>query len=325
MLGDLSTFFRSLSGMIDGFGERTRGVAELLRDPTTTFLIVTSPEPEPAQRGASSSPSGWPRRGMPRGALIVNRVHLDGLGDSSVEQVHAVLAPELGERLAERVAGNLADFDVLVRRDRDTVERLSRRARRARPDPRPAPRRRRPGPRRPGPSRRAPVRLRRHGVGSARRVHPIGSWHRSADCARLGQLRRLELGVLGLAGVRVARLARAARSPRALGVRARRASSSSASAARSGSRWPQMTSRSSARRWSATSSASAAGGAVARARCRRSRARSSAIACAMRSVSARAARAVAHSAARRPASRPLAGPSGSSSARSASRWSLSAS
>ena len=31
MLSDLSTFFRSLSGVLDGFGERTRAVQELLR------------------------------------------------------------------------------------------------------------------------------------------------------------------------------------------------------------------------------------------------------------------------------------------------------
>ena len=37
MLGELSGFFRSLSGLIDGFGERTRGVASLLRDPASTF------------------------------------------------------------------------------------------------------------------------------------------------------------------------------------------------------------------------------------------------------------------------------------------------
>src|SRR5882672_603478 len=37
MLSDLSTFFRSLAGILDGFGERTRGVAKLLRDPETTF------------------------------------------------------------------------------------------------------------------------------------------------------------------------------------------------------------------------------------------------------------------------------------------------
>jgi anion-transporting ArsA/GET3 family ATPase len=125
MLSDLSTFFRSLSGILDGFGEVTKGVAALLRDPTTTFLVVTSPEPEPA-REAEFLAERLAQRGMSRGGLIVNRVHFDGLGDSSVEQVQALLAPDLGERLATRVAGNLADFDVLVQRDRGTVARLSR-------------------------------------------------------------------------------------------------------------------------------------------------------------------------------------------------------
>jgi anion-transporting ArsA/GET3 family ATPase len=49
LLADLSTFFRSLSGVLDGFGERTREVASLLRDAKTTFLVVTSPEPDPAR------------------------------------------------------------------------------------------------------------------------------------------------------------------------------------------------------------------------------------------------------------------------------------
>ena len=35
MLSDLSRFFRSVSGVIDGFGERTRSVAALLRDTGT--------------------------------------------------------------------------------------------------------------------------------------------------------------------------------------------------------------------------------------------------------------------------------------------------
>src|SRR2546421_3675661 len=48
ILGELSRFFRSLSGVIDGFRERTHGVAGMLRAPGTSFLVVTSPEPEPA-------------------------------------------------------------------------------------------------------------------------------------------------------------------------------------------------------------------------------------------------------------------------------------
>jgi anion-transporting ArsA/GET3 family ATPase len=88
-------------------------------------MIITSPEPEPAREVAFLS-QRLAATGMSRGGLIVNRVHFDGLGGHSVEQVQALLEPDLGERLAAHAAGNLADFDVLVQRDRDTIERLSR-------------------------------------------------------------------------------------------------------------------------------------------------------------------------------------------------------
>jgi len=124
MLGELSTFFRSLSGVIDGFGARTREVAALLRAPQTTFLIVTSPEPEPA-REAIYVAERLAATNMPMGELIVNRVHDDDLGDRTAPEVAELLAPDLGEALAARVASNLADFDVLARRDRETIARLS--------------------------------------------------------------------------------------------------------------------------------------------------------------------------------------------------------
>lgn len=124
MLSDLSRFFRSVSGVTDGFAERTRSVASLLRDRDTTFLIVTSPEPEPAGEAVFLA-AGLTERGMSRGELIVNRVHRDGLGGHSAQEVAVLLTPELGDRLAARVAHNLADFDVLVRRDHDTITRLA--------------------------------------------------------------------------------------------------------------------------------------------------------------------------------------------------------
>ncbi|HYM54090.1 MAG TPA: ArsA-related P-loop ATPase [Solirubrobacteraceae bacterium] len=124
MFGELSRFFRSLSGVIDGFGERTRGVAALLRAPETAFLIVTSPEPEPAGEAVFLA-DRLAEAGMPGGALIVNRVHGGGLGGRSVREVRGLLEPELGERLAARVAANLGDFDALVQRDRATIARLS--------------------------------------------------------------------------------------------------------------------------------------------------------------------------------------------------------
>ena len=68
MLADLSTFFRSLSGVIDGFGERARGVCcSLLQGPSQrAFMIVTSPEREPAREamflGQGSPRPGWRSR-----------------------------------------------------------------------------------------------------------------------------------------------------------------------------------------------------------------------------------------------------------------------
>jgi anion-transporting ArsA/GET3 family ATPase len=132
MLGELSRFFRSLSGVIDGFQDRTRSVSALLRDGDTSFMIITSPDPEPA-REAMFLASKLTAGGMARGGLIVNRVHFDGLDGHSPEQVQALLAPTLGRALAGRVAANLADFDVLVRRDRDIVARLSRELEEAEP------------------------------------------------------------------------------------------------------------------------------------------------------------------------------------------------
>jgi anion-transporting ArsA/GET3 family ATPase len=126
MLGDLSRFFRSLSGVIEGFSERARSVASLLRDPATTFMILTSPEPEPA-REATFLADKLSAAGMSRGGLIVNRVHFDGLGGYSAAQVQARLSPKLGAGLAARAAANLADFDVLARRDRNTIANLSER------------------------------------------------------------------------------------------------------------------------------------------------------------------------------------------------------
>jgi anion-transporting ArsA/GET3 family ATPase len=125
VVGELSGFFRSLSTLTDGFRERAGGVQTLLRDERTRFLIVTSPEQEPA-REAIFLAEQLGREGMHLGGLIVNLVHDVGLEGSSVEQVASMLAPDLGEALAARVAANLGDFDVLARRDAASVQTLTR-------------------------------------------------------------------------------------------------------------------------------------------------------------------------------------------------------
>jgi anion-transporting ArsA/GET3 family ATPase len=125
LLSDLSAFFGSLAGMVDGFRERAQAVEELLRDPASAFLLVTSPEPEQTRETIFFAEQ-LIAAGMERAGVIVNRVHSDGLQGHTPLEVQELLAGELGERLAARVAHNLADFDVLVRRDRASVERLER-------------------------------------------------------------------------------------------------------------------------------------------------------------------------------------------------------
>ncbi len=124
LVGELSGFFGALAGLTDGFRERARGVEQLLRDPATGFLIVTSPEREPA-REAEFLHAQLAQEKMNFDGLIVNRVHDRGLDGHTPEQLAGLLSEQLGAKLGARVAENLADFDVLARRDRDSVAALS--------------------------------------------------------------------------------------------------------------------------------------------------------------------------------------------------------
>jgi anion-transporting ArsA/GET3 family ATPase len=124
MLAELSRFFRSLSGILEGFGERTRAVQKLLRSEQAGYLIVTSPEPEPVSE-AHFLADRLRETGIGAPELVVNRVHFDGLDGNDPEQLADMLAEDLGADLARRVASNLADFDVLVRRDEETISELT--------------------------------------------------------------------------------------------------------------------------------------------------------------------------------------------------------
>ncbi len=124
LVSDLSVFFRSLAGLIDGFRERALGVQALLADPATTFLIVSSPEQAPTEEAIFFA-TQLAAANLPIGGLIVNRVHRRGLGEHTAEAIAAALSDDLGPRLAGRVAANAADVEVLVQRDRRAIARLS--------------------------------------------------------------------------------------------------------------------------------------------------------------------------------------------------------
>ena len=126
LLDDLSVFFRALGGLVDGFRERAEGVKALLADPSTLFLIVTSPEREPAEE-AIFFRSKLRESGMPFGGLIVNRVHtLDGAGGRlpSPESVAAELVGDLGPRLSAKVARTYGEALATAERDAAAIERL---------------------------------------------------------------------------------------------------------------------------------------------------------------------------------------------------------
>jgi len=127
LLQDLSVFFRSLGGMIDEFKERATAVNALLSDRGTTFLLVTSPEREPIEEATFFWRKLKAAR-MPFGGVIVNRVHhAYDLGDLDVARIASELEPELGPKLAGRVAENLSDYHVLAERDRENIAQLAHR------------------------------------------------------------------------------------------------------------------------------------------------------------------------------------------------------
>jgi len=125
LLTDLSVFFRSLGGLLDGFRARAAAVKALLGDPATTFLIVTSPAREPSEEAVFFA--GRLRdAGMPLGGVIVNRVTPEPAGPADPDAVTAALEGRLGAALARKVAAAHADARALAARDRDAVARLAR-------------------------------------------------------------------------------------------------------------------------------------------------------------------------------------------------------
>jgi anion-transporting ArsA/GET3 family ATPase len=124
LISDLSTFFGLLGDMTEDFSARAKQVEQMLRSPTTAFLLVTSAQRAPIEEAI------WMRRmleenGLPFAGVIVNRFHHDLLGDSELGELSAELTKGLGPELAGRVAANLIDYHLLARRDELGLERLA--------------------------------------------------------------------------------------------------------------------------------------------------------------------------------------------------------
>jgi anion-transporting ArsA/GET3 family ATPase len=123
LLGEIRTFFGALGGLVEGFGERAAGVAALLRDPGTVVVLVTSAEREAVDESLVFADE-LAKAGMPVGAVVVNRMHVDGDPAVDADALAGQLDGQLGARLAGRVAASVRDHQVLARRDARGLARL---------------------------------------------------------------------------------------------------------------------------------------------------------------------------------------------------------
>jgi anion-transporting ArsA/GET3 family ATPase len=125
LLDDLTTLFRLLAGLLDGFRRRAKDVHALLGDPRTGFLIITSPE-RSAVDEATFFAAELDRAGLHRSGVIVNRVHPVDRAPHDAVTVAARLHDELGARLADKVACTHVEVQCLADRDADAIDRLYR-------------------------------------------------------------------------------------------------------------------------------------------------------------------------------------------------------
>jgi anion-transporting ArsA/GET3 family ATPase len=126
---DVVAFFRAFEGMEEGFRSRAKAVEGLLADPSTAFILVTSP-----RRDAVDEARYFAERLVDHHqtveALIVNRVH-PAFGDESPDGLRARAAelradpsdPAAAARLAT-LYDNLADFRAIARGERAHLDGL---------------------------------------------------------------------------------------------------------------------------------------------------------------------------------------------------------
>jgi anion-transporting ArsA/GET3 family ATPase len=123
LLRDLAEFFNAFGGMAEGFRDRARRVEALLRDETTTFLLVTSP------RAAAIADAGHfhaklAESEMPFGALIVNRVREPVAAGADDAALETELVTLLDDQLARKVLHDVEDRNLLAERDARNIGRM---------------------------------------------------------------------------------------------------------------------------------------------------------------------------------------------------------
>jgi len=138
MLDDLTVFLEGLAPLFDGLKERAGNVRNLLHDPATVFLVVTSPDPLTVAEAVLFDDK-LHREKVHFGGFVVNRVHRPVLGSGEAPPKQDLVShlrriPGAGHvskvmigRLAGKLLRNTADFDALAQSDRRTLDKLGAR------------------------------------------------------------------------------------------------------------------------------------------------------------------------------------------------------
>ena len=123
LLDDLADFFGNFEGMYEGFKERAEQVLELLSEPTSQFVIVTTPEPPPL-REAKFFLERLEQEGLHQAGVVVNRIQ-PALEDVDEPAVRAAAGAQPDTDEGRALAGALrmlADVASLATRERRDVE-----------------------------------------------------------------------------------------------------------------------------------------------------------------------------------------------------------
>ncbi len=144
VIDDVVAFFRAFEGMEEGFRNRATSVLELLAEPSSSFVIVSSPRRDAVEEAAFFA-ERLAESDIPVEGLIVNRVH-PAFGDEGVQGLRAraetiaakktelARADGDGAASAGRLAAlyaNLADFRQVAAQERRHVAGVKARAGRA--------------------------------------------------------------------------------------------------------------------------------------------------------------------------------------------------
>ena len=158
-LADIAEFFLLFQSMYGGFVDRAKAVEQTLRNPSTSFIVVTTLETAPAQEAAVFCEE-LVRRGFGVGALVFNRVLPAALDDPAARRVAttfqrssdtvaatllaaataggdgvgagrggaASIEPETLARVLGEVGQSFLDYATLAAREAELALRLSRKA-----------------------------------------------------------------------------------------------------------------------------------------------------------------------------------------------------